>query len=82
MTTLDPRALEAGAPTAMGGGRMKLLGGRPMKLMGFAFTDIVVGKPVFYWQDTLGRDWLAHGAWSIFRVPAGRSILDGGRDGE
>lgn len=52
----------------------KLTGGRPMSNMGYAFTDIVVGRPVYYWRDRLGRGWMANGAWSIFRVR--RSRLD------
>ncbi|MGN8022088.1 hypothetical protein ACTJJ7_15400 [Phyllobacterium sp. 22229] len=53
------------------GGRVmgKLTGGRPMQNIGCAFTDVVSGKPVYYWVDTLGRSWMANGAWSLFRVP-------------
>lgn len=46
----------------------KLTGGRPMRFKGRAFTDVVVGKAVNDYTDGLGRDWLAHGAWSLFRV--------------
>lgn len=45
-----------------------LSGGRPMRYEGFNFTDIVVGKPVNNYTDRLGRKWMAHGAWSWFRV--------------
>lgn len=41
-----------------------------MKFLGFAFTDCVSGRCVFYWRDTLGRKWMAEGAWSLFRVEA------------
>lgn len=38
---------------------------------GLAFVDIVSGKPVRYYEDKLGRWWLAdNGPWSIFRVEA------------
>ena len=47
-----------------------LLGGRPMKRDGYAFTDKVSGRPVYYWLDRLGRRWMAEGAWSLFRVSA------------
>ena len=47
-----------------------LLGGRPMTPLGFAFIDLVSGKPVFYFADKFGRCWLAEHPWSLFRVPA------------
>jgi len=47
----------------------KLTGGRPMTRLEFAFTDRVTGKSVHYWRDRLGREWLAEGAFSLFRVP-------------
>lgn len=46
----------------------KLTDGRPMHYLGFAFTDVVSGKPVYNWVDRLDRRWLAEGAWSLFRV--------------
>lgn len=46
----------------------RLTGGRPMKHLGFAFTDVISGKPVSYWRDKFGREWMAVGAWSLFRV--------------
>lgn len=49
----------------------KLLGGRPMRCDGFLFRDLVSGKPIYGWTDTLGRRWLAESAWSIFRVEIG-----------
>lgn len=39
-----------------------------MKREGCAFIDIVSGKEVNYYTDTLGRKWLANSAWSLFRV--------------
>lgn len=48
---------------------LKLTGGRPMTNRGYAFTDIVSGRPVYYWRDQFGRAWMANGAWSLFRVP-------------
>lgn len=46
-------------------------GGRPMRRIGFAFTDIVSGKPVHYFEDFHGTIWLAEHRWSGFRVPLG-----------
>jgi hypothetical protein len=45
-----------------------LLGGRPMKYEGCAFIDLVSGKEVNRYTDTLGRKWLANSAWSLCRV--------------
>lgn len=48
---------------------MKILGGRPMKLLPIdCFIDRVNHMPVYYWVDTMGRYWMAHGPWSLFRV--------------
>lgn len=44
-------------------------GGRPMILMGFAFTDVVSGRPVSYFRDAFGNEYMAEGPWSSFRVP-------------
>lgn len=46
-----------------------LLGGRPMKRISYAFADIVSGEAVYYFEDTLGRRWMANNNWSLFRVP-------------
>lgn len=43
-----------------------------MKRTGYAFTDKVSGKGVCYYTDRLGRDWLAEGSWSLFRVRRGQ----------
>lgn len=40
-----------------------------MKKLGFAFTDIVTGRAVYYYLDRLGREWLAEHGWAWFRVP-------------
>lgn len=48
----------------------KLLGGRPMRRTSFAFTDVVSGKPVYYFIDRLGRRWLAEHRWARFRISA------------
>lgn len=45
-----------------------ILGGRPMTRICYAFTNAVNGKPVYYFDDRLGRQWLAEHAWSRFRV--------------
>lgn len=52
----------------MGETLARLLGGRPMMCEGFAFTDLVSGRSVYYWRDRLGRPWLAESAWASFRV--------------
>lgn len=43
--------------------------------IGFAFTDIVVGRPVFYFTDAAGRYWMAFGKWSMFRCYTDRPAL-------
>lgn len=45
-----------------------LTGGRPMVYKGHAFMDNVALRPVGYYRDRLGRDWLAFSKWSLFRV--------------
>lgn len=50
---------------------MQITGGRPMKRRAYAFTDIVSGKPVFYYTDFFGRSWLAENAVGLFRVKSG-----------
>lgn len=46
-----------------------LTGGRPMMYAGWAFTDRVTGRDVFYWidRDKLNH-WMAESRWSLFRV--------------
>jgi hypothetical protein len=46
----------------------KLTGGRPMRRLEHRFTDQVSGRGVWRFVDRLGREWLAEGAWSLFRV--------------
>lgn len=43
-----------------------------MHRVGFAFTDCVTGKHVFYWLDGFDRVWMAESAWAWFRVRADR----------
>jgi hypothetical protein len=45
-----------------------ILGGRPMRKVGYALTDCVSGKIVYYYEDLFGRTWLAEGPISLFRV--------------
>lgn len=40
-----------------------------MKLLSFMFTDVVSGKDVNIYRDTLGRFWMAENKWGWFRVP-------------
>lgn len=49
-----------------------LAGARPMQHLGFAFVDRVSGERVHYWQDRVGRYWLATSAWAWFRVAIDR----------
>ena len=43
-------------------------GGRPMKRLDYRFTDHISGDPVYYYEDTFGRIWMATSAWALFRV--------------
>lgn len=45
-----------------------LTGGRPMTKVCFMFTDVVSGEPVYRFEDTYGRAWMATHRWSFFRV--------------
>lgn len=45
-----------------------LTGGRPMVRGEYRFTDILTGKPVYYFTDYFGRVWLATHKWASFRV--------------
>jgi hypothetical protein len=47
-----------------------LIGGRPMRRVSLAFRDVVTGKYIYYWDDALGRKWLADNRWGWFRIPA------------
>lgn len=47
----------------------RLTGGRPMTRLGFLFRDVISGASVHQWRDKLGREWMAEGAWDLFRVP-------------
>ena len=46
----------------------KLTGGRPMTRTGHALFDGVARQNVSFYTDKLGREWMAFGAWSLFRV--------------
>ena len=43
-------------------------GGRPMRRLDYRFTDHISGDPVYYYEDTFGRIWMATSAWALFRV--------------
>jgi len=45
-----------------------LTGGRPMRRIEYRFTALISGKPVYYYEDTFGRIWLAESAWAMLRV--------------
>lgn len=36
--------------------------------IGYAFTDIVIGKPVYYYKDCNGEIWMKHSKWALFEV--------------
>lgn len=46
-----------------------ITGGRPMVKGDYRFVDIITLKPVYYFKDYFGREWMAHHRWSLFRVP-------------
>jgi len=56
-----------GAGAAMNAIIERLRGLFTAKNIGFAFTDCVSGKPVFYFTNNAGDFWLANSAWSTFR---------------
>lgn len=45
-----------------------ITGGRPMKIIRQLFVDVVEHKDVYLMEDALGRKWMAHGTWSLFRI--------------
>ena len=49
---------------------MRITGGRPMTMDGYAFTDCVSDKAVFYYKDYFGNKWMANDSWGFFRVAA------------
>lgn len=50
----------------------RLTGGRPMKYINESFRDIVDGRMVNLYEDGMGRKWLAHHRWALFRVEVKR----------
>ncbi len=46
----------------------EITSGRPMVCDGYAFHDGVAKRPVYFWVDRLGREWMAFHKWSWFRV--------------
>ena len=45
-----------------------MTGGRPMERIEYAFMCEVSRKPVYYYQDKFGRDWMAQSSWALHRV--------------
>ena len=41
---------------------------RSLERIGYAFTDIVEGKPVYYYKDYNGEIWIKNSKWSLFEV--------------
>ncbi len=46
----------------------KLTGGRPMKEIEFYFNDKKTNRPVYRFQDQLGRFWMADSKWDKNRM--------------
>lgn len=47
----------------------KCTGGRPMKKTDEeGFWDKVAQRKVNFYLDAFGREWMANGSWSLFRV--------------
>lgn len=44
--------------------------GIPMKQMEYYFNDKKTDRPVYRYQDGLGRFWMAHNRWGKGRVPS------------
>ena len=44
---------------------------RSLERIGYAFTDIVEGKPVYHYRDKDGVVWLKTSKWSLFEVRRG-----------
>lgn len=41
---------------------------KSLKRIGYAFTDIVEGKPVYYYMDRHGEIWMKSSKWALFKV--------------
>ena len=41
-----------------------------LEYRGFAFTDIVTGEGVFFYEDCFGDVWMKNSRWGLFRVKA------------
>ena len=41
---------------------------KSLERIGYAFTDTVEGKPVYYYRDRDGVVWMKNSKWSLFRV--------------
>lgn len=37
-------------------------------LLGYAFTDVVSGKPIYYYIDCFGVTWMKESRWDFFAV--------------
>lgn len=58
-----------------------LTGGRPMRHRKELFYDGIARRMVHMFEDRLGRQWMAFGAWSMFRVPWRRQCRNAGEVG-
>lgn len=41
---------------------------KSLEMIGYAFTDVVEGKPVYYYRDSDGEIWMKNSKWSLFSV--------------
>ena len=46
-----------------------------LERIGYAFTDIVEGKGVYYYRDCYGRVYMKNSKWALFSV----AVENGGR---
>lgn len=51
---------------------------KSLERIGYAFTDYIAGKPVYYYRDRDGVIWMKHSKWGLFSVRSSH----GGEDRE
>ena len=55
----------------------KLTGGRPMTCIEYYFHDNKTQRPVYRFQDGLGRYWMAHTKWATHRIESVNKTFPG-----
>lgn len=43
---------------------------KPMTFEGYAFTDGISGKRIYYYRDAFGKRWMKEGRFGLFKVAA------------